>query len=93
MFRTPATALAHAGLALLCAAGIAPAALAAGCLNEGAAESKVGPTSIAPADAATSRKTLKDLVQAAITRRSSSLHTARYWFPAAARGPKGRYVG
>ena len=68
MFRTPATALAHAGLALLCAAGIAPAALAAGCLNEDAAEPKVGPTSIAPADAATSRNTLKDLVQAAITR-------------------------
>ncbi len=67
MIRTPATALVHACLAL-CAACIAPAALAAGCLNEEPAEPKVGPASIAPADAATSRKTLKDLVQAAIAR-------------------------
>jgi outer membrane protein, adhesin transport system len=64
---TPAIALAHAGLAL-CVACLTPAALAAGCLNEEPAEPKVGPASIAPADAATSRKTLKDLVQAAVAR-------------------------
>lgn len=68
MFRIPATALVHACLALLCASAAAPAALAAGCLNEETVEPKVGPASIAPADAATSRKTLKDLVQAAIAR-------------------------
>lgn len=71
MTRTPATApvlaVFHACLAL-CIAAAASNARAAGCLNDEPAEPKVGPASIAPADAATSRKTLKDLVQAAIAR-------------------------
>ena len=72
MTRTPALAVFHACLAL-CIAAAASHTRAAGCLNDEPAEPKVGPASIAPADAATSRKTLKDLVQAAIARSQAAL--------------------